>query len=383
VGAYTITPSGLRSANYRFTYESGTLQILSKRLIVKAAEDQFKFFREVDPEFAYEVSGFERNDDLAVMTGNLARESGEAVGHYPFTLGSLAAGSNYNIHFISSTYEIKTTFLAEIIKPLDHEIAWGTTLNDFGLPSSVLVMTENGDFISIDVIWESGPIDRFKRGRYGISGSLVLKDGIVNPDGLTAIMSVIILPKPAPDGFFLDNAVFDANIQAHFLPIGRFLVEDQTDNVHFIGLFDDAYDNKYFEIKDNILYWNSADRAEGNRLFTILVKVTDREGNELVKTFEITRNRLSVESIEVYNTFTPNGDGSNDTWGVPDLQFYSGGRVMVFERSGNRVFYTENPSERWDGTFRGKELPVGSYFWVIESGETGEVRRGILNLIRK
>jgi gliding motility-associated-like protein len=56
---------------------------------------------------------------------------------------------------------------------------------------------------------------------------------------------------------------------------------------------------------------------------------------------------------------------------------------MVFERSGQRVFYTENPSERWDGTFHGKEVPVGSYFWVIESGETGEVRRGVLNLIRK
>jgi hypothetical protein len=47
------------------------------------------------------------------------------------------------------------------------------------------------------------------------------------------------------------------------------------------------------------------------------------------------------------------------------------------------LFYTENPDVRWDGTYEGKELPIGSYYWVIEIGETGEARRGIVNLIRE
>jgi hypothetical protein len=47
------------------------------------------------------------------------------------------------------------------------------------------------------------------------------------------------------------------------------------------------------------------------------------------------------------------------------------------------VFYTENPDIRWDGIYQGKEMPVGSYFWTIEIGETGEMRRGMLNLIRE
>lgn len=383
VGAYTITPSGLQSPNYSFSYEPGTLQILPKRLIVKASDGQFKFFREVDPEFAYEASGFERNDDLALMTGILARESGEAVGRYPFTLGSLVVGINYQVEFISSTYEIKTTILADIINPLTHEIAWGTALNDFGLPTTLQVMTENADLISMRVVWEENNIDSFKSGSSNITGNLVPEPGIVIPNGLNPVIAVSILPKPAPEDFVLDNDVFEADAKAQFFPIGRFIVEDKTDNIHFIGLLEDSHDNRYFEIKDNLLYWNSSDRAEGDRIFTILVKLTDREGNELVKTFEISRNRTAMEAIEVFNTFSPNGDGLNDSWGVPDLQFYTGGRVMVFERSGKRVFYTENPSERWDGTFQGKDVPVGSYFWIIESGETGEVRRGVLNLIRK
>jgi gliding motility-associated-like protein len=87
--------------------------------------------------------------------------------------------------------------------------------------------------------------------------------------------------------------------------------------------------------------------------------------------------------LVVSNTFTPNGDGVNDKWSVPGLRFYEGARVSVFDKAGDRLFYTEIPDQGWDGTFKGKQLPIGSYFWVIEAIEVGEIRRGILNLIRK
>jgi gliding motility-associated-like protein len=58
-------------------------------------------------------------------------------------------------------------------------------------------------------------------------------------------------------------------------------------------------------------------------------------------------------------------------------------RIQVFDRGGDRLFYTENPDIRWDGTHKGKELPIGTYYWTIEVGETGEVRKGMLNLLRK
>jgi gliding motility-associated-like protein len=68
---------------------------------------------------------------------------------------------------------------------------------------------------------------------------------------------------------------------------------------------------------------------------------------------------------------------------VPDLRVFQGVRIQIFDRIGTRVFYTENPDIRWDGTHKGKELPVESYFWIIEILETGKKRRGVLNLIRK
>jgi gliding motility-associated-like protein len=114
-----------------------------------------------------------------------------------------------------------------------------------------------------------------------------------------------------------------------------------------------------------------------------VVRVTDRDGNTLDKFFEIKRTRPDFSSLTIFNTFTPSGDRFNDTWGVPQIRFYEGARISVYERGGTRIFYTENPDIRWDGTYNGKEMPIGSYFWVIEIGETGEIRKGILNVIRK
>jgi gliding motility-associated-like protein len=161
------------------------------------------------------------------------------------------------------------------------------------------------------------------------------------------------------------------------------MVDDPVDNIHVVSLLGDGYDNKYFEIKENILFWSSAERAPGKTKFSIVVRVTDRDGNTLDKFFEIKRTRPEFSSVTIFNTFTPNGDRINDIWGVPEIRFYEGVRISVYDRGGSRLFYTENPDIRWDGTYNGKELPVGSYYWVIEIEETGETRRGVLNLLRK
>jgi gliding motility-associated-like protein len=104
----------------------------------------------------------------------------------------------------------------------------------------------------------------------------------------------------------------------------------------------------------------------------------------LEKNFQITRTRTPLDELEVPNTFTPNNDRVNDSWGVPALRFYEGVQIEVFEiGSGKRVFYVENPDIRWDGSINGKDPVVTAYVWVISVKETGEVRRGILNLLIK
>jgi gliding motility-associated-like protein len=117
--------------------------------------------------------------------------------------------------------------------------------------------------------------------------------------------------------------------------------------------------------------------------FTIQVTVIDRDGNIFKKEFLISRRLVDLLSeMMIPNTFTPDGDGINDDWGVPLLELYNSVRIHVYERGGLRVFYSENPDQRWDGTYLGKTLPVDTYYYLIEVDDSKESRKGILNLLR-
>ena len=186
----------------------------------------------------------------------------------------------------------------------------------------------------------------------------------------------------------LNNNSFAGSTTVFFIPVGAFTVKSSrtttsTKTPLVTNLYGAGYDNPYFYINDNILFWNSADPAPGKETFLILAQVKDRKGNTVEKFFEIKRSRLEFSSLVVNNSFSPNGDGINDSWGVPGIRFYEGARISVYDNVGSRLFYTESPDQGWDGTFNGKQLPVGTYFWTIEIRETGELRRGMLNLIRK
>jgi gliding motility-associated-like protein len=261
-------------------------------------------------------------------------------------------------------------------------IVWGDSEFKDKLPSQAEATLADGRKVMINLEWNTSNVDVFTRGEKTIEGIINLPAGLFNAYDLKLSVSLVILGKPAPVNVAISNSSFEGSTSAFFIPLGPLQVQDPVDDIHEVGLYGDGYDNKYFEIKDNILFWSSADPAPGRTKFTVLVRVTDRDGNTLDKFFEITRTRPSISEIVIFGAFTPNADGINETWGIPELRFYSGAKIQVYEAGGVRVFYTENPDVKWDGIYKDKEMPIGSYYWIIEVEETGEVRKGIVNLLR-
>ena len=251
------------------------------------------------------------------------------------------------------------------------------------LPSKVEILLSAGQSFQVAVTWDKSTLNIFARGTYTLFGTISLPSYIGNAKQVRAKILVQVLPKPAPLDVTIDNSTFVGSTTVFFIGVGSFAVNDPVDNIHVVSFLGDGYDNKFFSITNNVLYWNSGERAPGKTTFSIVVRVTDRDGNTLDKFFDITRTRKDFSSLIITNTFSPNRDRFNDTWGVPEIRFYEGARISVYDRGGLRLFYTENPDIRWEGTFEGKEMPVGTYYWVIQVKETGEIRRGVLNLIRK
>ena len=309
--------------------------------------------------------------DGSSNTGSVAFSVGQVV------YSSYTAEGGTEAQGVQQRYELVK---ANSVLPLPQvQTPWGI---EPALPTKSNVLLSEGQAVQVSVTWDKSPLNVFARGTYTILGTITLPNYIDNTAQVRAQIQVQVLPKAAPLEVTLDNNTFEASKNNFFIAVGSFAVIDPLDNIHVISLSGPSYDNAYFEIKDNILYWNSADPAAGKESFTISIRVTDRDGNTLDKFFEITRTRPDFTVLRITSAFSPTGDGSNDTWGVPDLRVFQGVRIQIFDRGGERVFYTENPDVRWDGTFEGKAMPVGSYFWVIEVIETGELRRGMLNLIR-
>ncbi|MFT3980409.1 MAG: gliding motility-associated C-terminal domain-containing protein [Ferruginibacter sp.] len=71
--------------------------------------------------------------------------------------------------------------------------------------------------------------------------------------------------------------------------------------------------------------------------------------------------------VKPANAFTPNGDGINDRWVVTDGNACTNQvMVKVFNRYGNVVFEDNNYQNDWDGKYKGKPVPDGTYYYVIQ-----------------
>jgi gliding motility-associated-like protein len=80
------------------------------------------------------------------------------------------------------------------------------------------------------------------------------------------------------------------------------------------------------------------------------------------------------------NTFTPNGDGSNEAFVIKDLP--EGSSLKVYNRWGIKVFAQDNYTQDWRGqSDQGQDLPEGVYYLVVQYldgvGETQVVRKTV------
>ncbi|MFZ4057034.1 MAG: PKD domain-containing protein [Ferruginibacter sp.] len=82
------------------------------------------------------------------------------------------------------------------------------------------------------------------------------------------------------------------------------------------------------------------------------------------------------------NTFTPNNDGINDYWVIQYLDSYPQNRVQVFDRSGQVIYESKGYTAPWDGTYKGKSIPFGTYYYIIEPGSGRKPFTGYVTLIK-
>lgn len=93
------------------------------------------------------------------------------------------------------------------------------------------------------------------------------------------------------------------------------------------------------------------------------VSIIDKDG--IIHEGIINVNVTDCNSYIAPKAFTPDGDGRLDIFfayvkDVTDFQ------MIIYSRSGEKIFESRNPDQGWDGTVKGGKAPVGAYVYIIK-----------------
>jgi len=119
--------------------------------------------------------------------------------------------------------------------------------------------------------------------------------------------------------------------------------------------------------------------------YDALLTVTDFNGCQ-----DVISGTVIINGIYIFyapNSFTPDGDGLNEVFrpygeGIDFSQY----TMKIYDRWGELMYYTVNAERGWDGTYKGKAAPVGTYVWkIVAKEEYGTIihdNYGHVNLVK-
>ena len=91
-----------------------------------------------------------------------------------------------------------------------------------------------------------------------------------------------------------------------------------------------------------------------------------------------------MEPLYIPSAFSPNADGLNDSWVIPNIGSFPQAEVGVYTRWGELVFFSKGYEKPWDGTYKLQTVPTGVYTYQIRtgSGPLTTTYRGYLTIIK-
>ncbi|PIP54855.1 MAG: hypothetical protein COX07_03070 [Bacteroidetes bacterium CG23_combo_of_CG06-09_8_20_14_all_32_9] len=114
-----------------------------------------------------------------------------------------------------------------------------------------------------------------------------------------------------------------------------------------------------------------------------IITITDANTCALIDTFTIDI------PFKIPTVITPNGDDINDDFEIVGIAGFPDVSIEIFNRWGDVLFiftgtgmeYTD-AAKRWNGIYKGKDLPMGGYVYIIKLGPEKDPITGVVSIIR-
>ncbi|MEM9051320.1 MAG: gliding motility-associated C-terminal domain-containing protein [Bacteroidota bacterium] len=181
-----------------------------------------------------------------------------------------------------------------------------------------------------------------------------------------------------PVGLVVDSFQVNEN-----QPIGTFIgsleAEDESpDDAHTFSLIEDEEnvneDHSSFEIIGADLNTLMSLNYESQIWYALNFLITDEAGNSVVDTLWIeVLDEIEFENLKAGNLITPDNDGFNDRFTIPNVELFRNYELFVYNSWGAEVYSTSNYDNSWEGTANnGSKLPSGTYYYVFRDKDNEE-----------
>jgi gliding motility-associated-like protein len=434
VGTVPVTVSGGVDNNYTYNYVTGTLTI-NKATLTATADDKTRVYGDANPALTITYSGFVNSETASVIdTEPLASTTAVTVtdaGTIPITVSG-GIDNNYTFSYVSGTLTITKATATVILGNLSATYS--------GLPQSATATTTPAG-LTVDFTYDGSATIPVNAASYAVVATINDINYLGNSSGTLVIgkanqtIAFNSLPnKTYGDGDFTLSAVSGSGFSVSFVSSNTAVATVAGNTVRIVGAgtttitasqAGDANWNAAANVTrtltvnkatQSISFSLSVDKllvgdeltlvatsssglpvlfeSNDNALATVTGNILKgvSKGTVQIRAYHAGgQNYLAAEmlaSIEIYSThkeilhlFTPNSDGFNDYWELPDLATWGKCDVRVFSRSGKLIFSDPDYNNLWDGMSNGYPVPEGAYYFVIKTEKAGVVK-GTVNIVR-
>jgi|GEM_PF-349683 len=430
-GNYAITQGTLSAgANYILTFIPSAFTIQGKELTI-IAEAKTKVYGEADPVLTYTVMGLVPGD---VLSGSLTRTAEENTGRYAILQGSLSAGVNYTITYVSAdliilprpltitadaktktygdsdpvfTYHVNGLLATDQLTGLLNRTA-GENAGSYVITQGTLSAGLNyvihfaGAGFSIEkapltvaalsvrlCVGSTFPVftvsySGFKNGE--TESSLMAKPAIATNANAGSAPGIYTL---TPSGAVSANYTFNyVTGQFTLLALPQASLESNLGSRTAISRGETVLLTagggvryEWYEGSNQLSDQQSILQVRPVITTTYTVKVYNAGGCSEVKTIVITV-KDNYDAVKATNLLTPNGDGVNDYWIVSNIDVFPEHEVRIFDRAGRIVYQKKNYDNSWNGMLNGNPLAEGTYYYLIDFGKDKPKLKGFITILR-
>ena len=361
VGTHTIAASGVLADNYEVILLNGTLTVTKAELIARA-DNLSRAYGEPNPILTITYEGFKYTDNInsliTIPSVSTSAATTSNAGIYPISLTD-GADETYDIRNLEGVFTIEKVQL--IVTADNKSRVYSKNNPELTISYSGFVNGDVIDNLDIRPAAYTAADHASEAGQYIISTS----GGVDNNYNFEYHNGKLDIVKA------------DQFITFETIPAGL-----RTKQLHELTATSTSGLPVTFE--SSVI---SIAEIAGNEMSIIkegtVIIAASQEGNQNWNpATDIAQTILTFPTFDnIRSLFTPNNDGMNDYWYIPDIEQHGTVSVQIYNRFGKLLYKSSAYKNDWDGTYNGTPLPEASYYYIIKSSKNGIIK-GVVNLVR-